>query len=62
MVVELRSDGQKAVPAATLEAEWRTLPGFAEVRLVTLTESWMLVPGTRVAEAARVLAERLHGS
>ena len=62
VVVELRSDGQKAVPAATLEAEWRTLPGFAEVRLVTLTESWMLVPGTRVAEAARVLAERLHGS
>ncbi len=62
VVVELRSDGQKAVPAATLEAEWRTLPGFSEVRVVTLAAAWMLVPGPRVAEAARELGARLHGS
>ncbi len=62
VVVELRSDGQRAVPAATLEAEWRTLPGFAEVRVVTLAAGWMLVPGPRVAEAARVLGARIHGT
>lgn len=61
VVVELRSDGQSGIPAATLEAEWRTLPGFAEVRVVTLAAGWMLVPGPRVAEAARVLGTRLHG-
>jgi len=62
VVVELRSDAQSDVPASTLEAEWRTLPGFDVVHVVTLAAGWMLVPGPRVAEAARVLGERLHGS
>ncbi len=62
VVVELRSDGQNAVPAQVLAAEWRTLPGFSGVRVVTLAAAWMLVPGPRVAEAARELGARLHGS
>ena len=61
VVVELRTDGQDAVPAATLEMEWRTLPGFANVRVVTLAAGWMLVPGPRIAKAAQELGERLHG-
>ena len=60
VVVELRTGGQDAVPTAMLELEWRTLPGFANVRVVTLAAGWMLVPGPRVAEAAQVLGERLH--
>ncbi len=51
------SAGQEAIAE-----EWRSLPGFANVRVVVLTESWMLRPVPRTADLALWLAERLQAS
>ena len=57
VVIEADADGD----LATLRDEWQGLPGFDSVRLVRLDPETALVPGPRVVETARLLAEAFHG-
>lgn len=57
VVIEADSDST----AEALAREWRSLPGFEEVRVVRLDPAAALVPGPRVVDTAEQLADALHG-
>lgn len=46
--------------AAAIAAEWRSLPGFAEVRVVTIDGRWTLRPSPRLVLLAGRMADALH--
>ena len=57
VLVELRlGEDQSRVQSRTIAAEWNALPGFEHTRVVVLTDSWLVIPGPRLGEAARILA------
>lgn len=61
VVIELRlGEDPAALDLAAIRAEWRTLPGFAHARVTVLTDSWLVIPGPRVAEAARAFAAAIR--
>ena len=41
-------------------ANWRSVPAVKNDRVVVLTEAYLTIPGPRVAEAAKLLAEAIH--
>ncbi|MFT3787857.1 MAG: ABC transporter substrate-binding protein [Tepidisphaeraceae bacterium] len=46
------------------KAVWATLadaPAMKHARIVTITEDWCLMPGARVADLAKRMADELHG-
>lgn len=57
VVVEIASGAVGADTPARVAAQWRSLPGFADVRVGVLEDPAVLVPGPRVAQLARRLAE-----
>lgn len=60
VVVEARPQIDDDDPTiADVVADWRALPGFAQVRVVVATGAELLVPGPRMPEAARSLARAL---
>lgn len=60
VVVEARPQIDDADPAiAEIIADWATLPGFGDARVVIATGAAFVVPGPRMPEAARSLAELL---
>ncbi len=46
--------------ATAISAEWRALPGFAAVRVVTIEAGWTLRPSPRVVMLAARVADALH--
>lgn len=60
VVVELAAGAEAAVAHDRLAAEWRALPGFGDVEVGVLSDPGILVPGPRVPELARRMAEILR--
>lgn len=58
IVIEAGEPGSEASARAT--RQWRSLPGFSEVRVVSVDLNWMLIPGPRLGEAAAEIARLLH--
>lgn len=54
--------GLEPAQQAAITEEWRALPGFGNVSVVLLTESWMLRPVPRTAGLAAWLADRLRAA
>lgn len=64
-VVIVNAAGADAAPdrlAAVRAAwtNWKSIPAVKNNRVVILTEAYLTIPGPRVAEAARLLAEAIH--
>ncbi len=61
VLVELRLGSDLAdLDTEAIAAEWHALPGYAAVRVTVLTDSWLVTPGSRVAEAARLFADAIR--
>ena len=62
-IVEVRGVPADAATANAMKTEWNALPGVPAVRtgrVYVIGDERTVVPGPRVAEAARLLAEVLH--
>ena len=46
--------------AAAIRDEWRSLPGFGEVRVATIYGGWAMRPSPRIVMLATELADALH--
>ena len=61
VVLELRPGlRREAAEIASIEAEWRRLPGLAQVRVGVLISDSVVLPGPRMAMAVRLIASFLH--
>jgi len=64
-VVIVNAAGADAAPdrlaaVRTAWTNWKSIPAVKNDRVVILTEAYLTIPGPRVAEAARLLAEAIH--
>lgn len=62
-IIEVRGVPADAAAVSALKADWNALPGIPAVRtkrVYAIGDERTVVPGPRVAEAARLLAETLH--
>ncbi len=60
VVLEVRVGNAVAPEPGTITGEWRSLPGFERVRVALITDSWILLPGPRMGEAAELLAASIR--
>ena len=60
VVIELRSARSGPVDMSTIERDWRALPGFAGARVGAIVSDALLIPGPRLPDSVRRIAELLH--
>ena len=63
IIIETHPSNWDTSATAREQAVWRTLPGLPAVRanrIHILADDRLLIPGPRIGDAARILAEAIH--
>jgi iron complex transport system substrate-binding protein len=63
VILELRGEPVSEAAAAEIRSDWKAIPAVPAVRdgrVTIVADARVMVPGPRIAEAARLIAEALH--